>query len=83
MTVCHVGRASKSQSSVASSVSSARLRIKADLAALQIRQKLLKDKHELETEEEWLRKRKEQLKLDEKVAANMAKLNVRKSREHF
>lgn len=65
--------------SVASTISSARLRAEADLAALKMRQRLLKDKHQLEEEEERLRKRKEQLKLDEEIAANMAKLNVFKS----
>ena len=85
--VSNVGsRASKSQNSatgresVASSIASARLRAEADLAALRMRQKLLKDKHELEEEGERIRKKKEQLKLDEEIAANMAKLNVLKSR---
>lgn len=70
---------SASGRSAASSISSAHLRAEADLAALKIRQKLLKEKHELEEEEERLRKRKEQLKLDEEIAAHMAKLNVFRS----
>ena len=84
--VSNVGsRVSRSQNSAtgrksaASSISSARLKAEADLAALKIRQKLLKDKHELEEEEERLRKRKEQLQLDEEIATHMAKLNVFRS----
>lgn len=53
--VSHVGsRVSKSKNSArrrksaASSIFSARLKGEADLAAVKIRQKLLKDKHELE-----------------------------------
>ena len=65
--------------SAVSTASSARLKAEADLAALMARQKLLKDKHELEEQEERLRRKKEQLKLDEDIAAHMAKLNVLRS----
>ncbi|MEQ2159147.1 hypothetical protein GOODEAATRI_019574 [Goodea atripinnis] len=44
-----------------------------------VRQKLLKERHQLEEEEQILRKRKEQLKLDEEIAAHVAKLSVLKS----
>lgn len=53
----------------------AHLKTEADLAALMARQKLLKDKHELE---EHLKRKKEQLKLDEDIAAHMAKLMLSK-----
>jgi len=59
--------------SVVSIASSARLIAEADLAALVARQKLLKD--ELEEQEECLRRKKEQLKLDEDIASHMVKLN--------
>lgn len=62
--------------SAVSVASSALVKAEADLAALMARQKLLKDKHELEEQEEMLRRKKEQLKLDENIAAHMAKLNV-------
>lgn len=45
------------------SASSVRLKAEAEFAALKAQQKLLKDKHELEDQEEQLRKRKEQLNL--------------------
>lgn len=59
-----------------SSTSSARIMAEADLAALMARQKLLQDKHALEVEEQQIRKRKERLKLDEEIAAHLAKVNV-------
>lgn len=59
-----------------SSTSSARIKAEADLAALMARQKLLQDKHALEEEEQQIRKRKERLKLDEEIAAHLAKMNV-------
>uniref|UniRef100_A0A8C8DI38 Uncharacterized protein n=1 Tax=Oryzias sinensis TaxID=183150 RepID=A0A8C8DI38_9TELE len=65
--------------SVVSSTSSARLKTEADLAALMARQKLLKEKHELEEQEEHLKRKKEQLKMDEDIAAHVAKLNVLRS----
>lgn len=58
------------------STSSARIKAEADLAALMARQKLLQDKHALEEEEQQIRKRKERLKMDEEIAAHMAKVNV-------
>lgn len=60
--------------STASTSSSVRLKTEDDVAALMARQKLLKDKHELEEAEERPRKRKEQLQLDEEIAAHTAKL---------
>lgn len=59
-----------------STTSSARIKAEADLAALMARQKLLKDKHALEEQEEHLRKRKEKLNLEEEIAAHMAKVSV-------
>lgn len=59
-----------------SGTSSARIKAEADLAALMVRQKLLQDKHALEEEEQQLRKRKERLKLDEEIAAHLAKVSV-------
>lgn len=67
------------KSTAASTISSTRLKAEADLAALMARQKLLKDKHQLEEEEERLMKRKEQLQMDEEIAAHMAKLDVLRS----
>ncbi len=55
-----------------STTSSARIKAEADMAALIARQKLLKDKHALEKQEEQLRKRKKQLDLDMEIAATMA-----------
>lgn len=59
-----------------STTSSARIKAEADLAALMARQNLLQDKHALEEQEEQIRKRKERLKLDEEIAAHMAKVSV-------
>ena len=68
---------SKNQSkSHVSTTSSARLRAEADVAALLARQKMLKERHALEEQEEQLRKCKEQLQLEEDIAASMAKVNV-------
>ena len=61
------------------STTSSRLKAEAELAALAARQKLLKERHALEEEEERLRKRKEQLQLDTEIAEKMAKLDVLKS----
>lgn len=84
--VSNVGsRSFKNQSSISerrsgvSSTSSVRLKAEAELAALKARQRLLKDKHELEDQEEQLRKRKEQLNLQGEIEVQMAKLNVLKS----
>lgn len=82
----NVGSGVRSQSSVVggksavSTTSSVPLQAEADLAALMARQKILKDMHELEEQEEQLRKKKEQLKLDEEIAAQMAKLDVLRTR---
>lgn len=59
----------------ASTTFSACLEEKADLAALMIRHKWLKDKHEWE-EEEQLRRRTEKLQLHEEIAAYMSELHV-------
>lgn len=59
-----------------SSTTSARLRAEADVAALLARQRLLKEKHALEEQEEQIRKRKEQLQLEAEIAASVAKVNV-------
>lgn len=71
--------AHSSKHSSISSTSSARIKAEADLAALMARQKHMQEKHALEEEEEQLRKRKERLKLDEDIAAQMAKISVLKS----
>lgn len=63
-------------SSKASSTSSARIKAEADVAALVVRQKMLKDKHALEEQEELIRKKKEQLLLEADIAATMAKVHV-------
>lgn len=63
-------------SSKASSTSSARIKAEADVAALVVRQKMLKDKHALEEQEELIRKKKEQLELEADIAATMAKVHV-------
>lgn len=62
-----------------SSIYSACIKAEADLAALMARQNLMRDKHALEEEEERIRKRKEKLKLDEDIAAHMAKVSVLRS----
>ncbi len=69
-------RSSAGGKSNVSTTSSARIKAEADMAALIARQKLLKDKHALEEQEEQLRKRKEQLDLDMEIAASMAKVKV-------
>lgn len=74
-----INSSSVEKRSVASSTSSVRLKAEAELAALMAQQKLLKDKHELEDQEEQLRKRKERLNLEGEIAIQMAKLNVLKS----
>lgn len=71
--------ARSSKHSSISSTSSARIKAEADLAALMARQKHMREKHALEEEEEQIRKRKERLKLDEEIAAHMAKISVLKS----
>ncbi|XP_034530056.1 uncharacterized protein LOC117805434 [Notolabrus celidotus] len=71
-------RSSVGRSSV-SSTSSACIKAEADMAALMARQRLLKDKHVLEEQEEQLRKRKEKLDLEMEIAASAAKLNVLKA----
>ncbi len=59
-----------------SSIASARLKIEAEMAALQAHQKMLQRKHALQKEEEALRRRKEQMELDTKIAVSMAKMKV-------
>ena len=68
----------KTSQSQCSSTSSARLKAEAELAALSMRHKLLKEKHALEEEEQRLRKRREELQLSTEIAEKMAKLEVLK-----
>lgn len=53
--------------------------LKQKLNALKARQKLLKDKYELEDQEKQLQKRKEETNLQGEIEAQIAKLNVLKS----
>lgn len=62
-----------------SSTFSACFKAEADLAALMVKQKLLKQKHVLEEEEQRLQKRKEQLTIEQDIAAQIAKLSVLKT----
>ena len=59
-----------------SSTSSARVKAEADMAALLARQGLLKEKHDLEQQEEEIRKRKERFELEVEIAASKAKVDV-------
>lgn len=74
-------RSSVGSKSSASTASSARIKAEADMAALIVRQRLLKEKHVLEEQEEQLRKRKEHLDLETEIAASMAKVNVLRASE--
>ncbi|KAK7899043.1 hypothetical protein WMY93_019896 [Mugilogobius chulae] len=90
--VSNVSSKSKKRSTVVSksavsTTSSARLRAEAEAAALIARQKLLKEKHALEEQQEQLRRKmeeqqellrrkKEELDLDMELAASMAKINI-------
>ena len=65
-----------SSSSRASSTSSARIKAQAEKAALMERVAALKKKHELEAQEEQLKRKKEQLELETELAATNAKINV-------
>ncbi len=56
--------------------SSAHIKAEADMAALIVPQKLLKEKHALEEQEEQLRKRKDHLDLETEIATSVAKVNV-------
>lgn len=69
-TTTHGSRSSRS------SIASARIKIEAKMAALQTYQKMLQRKHALQKEEEDLRRRKEQIELDTKIAVSMAKMKV-------
>lgn len=73
--VSNVGSHKTSQSQC-SSTSSARLMAEAELAALTMRHKLLKEKHALQEEEQHLRKRREELKLNTEIAEKMATLQI-------
>ena len=66
-------------SSSLASRSSARLKTETNLAILATKQKALKEKHALDEEELKLRKRREQLLLENEIAEEMAKLSVIKS----
>uniref|UniRef100_A0A3P9DT76 Ig-like domain-containing protein n=1 Tax=Maylandia zebra TaxID=106582 RepID=A0A3P9DT76_9CICH len=59
----------------------ARIKAEADMAALLVRQRLLKEKHALEEQEIQLKKRKELLDLETEIAASAAKVNVLKTSE--
>lgn len=67
-------------SSSLASRSSACLKMEANLAILAVKQKALKEKHALDEEELKLRKRREQLLLENEIAEEMAKLSVIKSK---
>lgn len=69
-------RSSAGSRSNVSTSSSTRIKAEADMAALMARQKLLKDKHALEEEEELLRKKKEQFALEMEMAVSVARVNV-------
>lgn len=75
--VSNVG-SQKTTTSQYSSTSSSRLKAEAELAALTLRHKLLKEKHALEEEDQRLRKRKEELQLNAEIAEKMAKLEILK-----
>ena len=68
-------------SKFSSSSSSACIKAEVEMAALISRQRLLKEKHALEEQEEQLRKRKENLALEMEIAASMAKVNVLRGSE--
>lgn len=63
-------------SSRVSSASSARVKAEAEVAALVVRQRHLKDKHTLEEQEDQLRRKKEQLEIEADIAATVAKIKV-------
>ncbi len=65
-----------SSSSSGSSTVSARVQAEAERAALMARAEALKTKHAIETQQEELRKQKEQLELDAEIAASTAKIAV-------
>ncbi len=77
--VSNIGSHKTSQSQC-SSTSSARLKAEAELAALTMRHKLLKEKHALEEEEQHLCKKREELQLNTEIAEKMAKLEILKIR---
>ncbi|KAG1936405.1 hypothetical protein F2P79_018737 [Pimephales promelas] len=59
-----------------STTSSACIKAEADMAALIARQRLLKDRHALEEQEDQLRKKREEFELEVEIAASVAKVNV-------
>ena len=63
-------------SSKVSTTSSVCLRAEAEVAALLTRQRMLKEKHAIEEQEEQLRRKKEQFQLEADIAANIAKVSV-------
>ena len=73
-------RSHSHHSSSSASRSSAWLKTEANLAILEAKQKALKEKHALDEEELKLRKRREQLLLENKIAEERAKLSVMKSK---
>uniref|UniRef100_A0AAZ1XPU5 CCHC-type domain-containing protein n=1 Tax=Oreochromis aureus TaxID=47969 RepID=A0AAZ1XPU5_OREAU len=77
---CRRSKSSLSGSMVSSALS-ARITAEADMVALLVRQRLLKEKHALEEQEIQLKKRKELLDLETEIAASAAKVNVLKASE--
>ncbi len=71
-------RSSASRRSTTSSTSSARIKAEADVAALLVRQNLMKEKHSIEENEQNIRKQKEEFGLRMEIAATMAKVKVLK-----
>ncbi len=71
-----VSSSSHGSRSSRSSISSSRLKAEADLAALRASQQMLHKKHALEEQEEQLRRRKERLELEMKLAESMARVKV-------
>lgn len=71
-------RSAATRRSTTSTTSSARIKAEADIAALLVRQNLMKEKHAIEEKEQTLRKQKEDFELRMEIAATMAKVKVLK-----
>lgn len=74
--ISNVGSKRSSKASTCSSVSSARVIAEADKAALLARMAALKEKHALEEQEQMIRRKMVQLKLNAMLAESTAKLAV-------
>lgn len=70
------GKANSQLSRTSSSTSSARIKAEADMAALEERLAAQRRKHQIEAQQESLRREKEQLELETELAATKAKLQV-------